>query len=81
MPTGERALEIAETLARKVDAGSRPHCKVRWATEATIHDTLKMREHLPLFRKAGLWALWLGVEDMSGTLVNKGQTKTARSKR
>ena len=69
----ERALEIAETLARKVENSSRPHCKIRWATEATIHDTLKMREHLHLARKAGLWALWLGVEDMSGALVKKGQ--------
>jgi hypothetical protein len=66
-------LEIADALARKVDAGSRPHCKIRWGTEATIQDTLKMREHLSLFRKAGLWALWLGVEDMSGALVKKGQ--------
>ena len=68
-----RALDIAETLARKVDAGSRPHCKIRWGTEATVQDALAMREHLPLVRKAGLWALWLGVEDMSGALVNKGQ--------
>ncbi len=29
-------------------------------------------EHL--LRTAGLWALWLGVEDMSGALVKKGQT-------
>ena len=50
----QRALEIAETLARKVEAQSRPHCKIRLGTEATIQDTLKMREHLPLFRKAGL---------------------------
>jgi hypothetical protein len=69
----ERAMEIVETLARKVEGSSRPHCKIRWATEATIHDTLKMREHLHVARKAGLWALWLGVEDMSGTLVKKGQ--------
>ena len=69
----QRALDIAETLARKVDAGSRPHCKIRWATEATVHDTLRMKEHLPLLRKAGLWALWLGVEDMTGALVKKGQ--------
>ena len=69
----ERTVEIAETLARKVDAGSRPHCKVRWGTEATVHDVLKMRDHLPLVRKAGLWGLWLGVEDMSGALVSKGQ--------
>ncbi len=69
----QRALEIGEALARKVDAGSRPHCKVRWATEATVHDVLKMREHLPLLRKAGLWGLWLGVEDMTAALVQKGQ--------
>jgi len=68
-----RALEIVETLARKVDAGSRPHRKIRWATEATIHDVLTMADHLPLMRKAGLWALWLGVEDMTGALVRKGQ--------
>ena len=70
----QRTLGIAETLARKVDAGSRPHCKIRWGTEATIHDTLQMKDHLPMIRRAGLWALWLGVEDMSGTLVKKGQT-------
>ena len=70
----QRTLDIAETLARKVDAGSRPHCKIRWGTEATIHDTLQMKDHLPTLRRAGLWALWLGVEDMSGTLVKKGQT-------
>jgi radical SAM superfamily enzyme YgiQ (UPF0313 family) len=71
----QRAMEIAETLARKVETSSRPHCKIRWGTEATIQDTLKMREHLPLVRKAGLWALWLGVEDMSGGLVKKGQSE------
>ncbi|MDZ7615795.1 MAG: radical SAM protein [Patescibacteria group bacterium] len=70
-----RALDVAEVLARRVDAGSRPHCKVRWATEATVHDTIQMKEHLPLFRKAGLRALWLGVEDLTGALVQKGQNK------
>jgi radical SAM superfamily enzyme YgiQ (UPF0313 family) len=70
----ERTLGIAETLASKVNAGSRPHCKVRWGTEATIHDVLQMKDHLPLIRRGGLWALWMGVEDMSGTLVKKGQT-------
>jgi radical SAM superfamily enzyme YgiQ (UPF0313 family) len=77
----QRTLDIAEALARKVDAGSRPHCKIRWGTEATVHDTLRMREHLPLIRRAGLWGLWLGVEDMSGALVRKGQDadKTAEA--
>ena len=70
-----RAMDIIETLAHKVQTGSRPHCKIRWGTEATVQDTLKMQEHLSLVRKAGLWALWLGVEDMSGALVKKGQSE------
>ena len=70
----QRTLDIAEALARKVDGGSRPHCKIRWGTEATVHDTLAMKDHLPVVRKAGLWALWLGVEDMTGALVKKGQS-------
>ncbi|NQU38858.1 MAG: radical SAM protein [Lentisphaerae bacterium] len=69
----ERTMEIAETLARKVDGGSYPHSKIRWGTEATVCDTLKLKDQLPTIRKAGLWALWLGVEDMSGQLVRKGQ--------
>ncbi len=68
-----RALEIVEALARRVDAGSRPHAKIRLGTEATVHDTLKMKDHLARVRRAGVWALWLGVEDMSGALVRKGQ--------
>jgi radical SAM superfamily enzyme YgiQ (UPF0313 family) len=78
-----RTLDIAEALAQRVNAGSRPHCKIRWGTEATVHDTLRMKEHLPLIRRAGLWGLWLGVEDMSGALVRKGQDadKTAEALR
>ena len=68
-------LDIAETLARRTSTGKRPYCKIRWATEATIHDTIRMREHLPLMRQAGLRALWLGVEDITGSLVNKGQNE------
>jgi hypothetical protein len=31
------------------------HCgaSARWYTEVTVHDTLMMKEHLPLVRKAG----------------------------
>jgi hypothetical protein len=70
----QRTLDIAETLVRRVESGSRPHCKIRWGTEATVHDTLAMKDHLPVLRKARLWALWLGVEDMTGALVKKGQS-------
>jgi radical SAM superfamily enzyme YgiQ (UPF0313 family) len=70
-----RAMDIAESLARERRKGQRPLCKVRWATEATIHDSLRMREHLPEIRQAGLVAFWLGVEDITGTLVKKGQSE------
>jgi len=69
----DRALEISETLAREVTAGSRAHCRAILGTEATIHDTLRMKDHLAVVRKAGIVALWLGVEDITASLVNKGQ--------
>ena len=70
----DRAIQIAETVARTEDSGSRLSSKVRWATEVTVHDTLKVKEHLPLMRDAGCRALWLGVEDLTATLVKKGQS-------
>ena len=75
----ERALGIIETLVRTAAGGSKRRRAVRWGTEATVHDTLKMKDHLPLAHEAGLRSLWLGVEDMTGTLVKKGQSvdKTA----
>lgn len=69
----QRTLEIVEALARaRKDSGRRR--RFRWATEVTVHDTLKLKQHLPLVRKAGVRSLWLGVEDMTGTLVKKGQS-------
>ncbi len=69
-----RTLEIVETLARAEFAGVPLRRKVRWYSEVTVHDTLQMKEHLPLVRTAGCRALWLGVEDMTATLVKKGQS-------
>ena len=69
----KRTLEITETLASKVGSGRRPHCKILFGTEATVHDTIRLQEHLPLIRRAGLAAIWMGVEDLTGTLVKKGQ--------
>lgn len=69
-----RTLDIVETLARAEFEGVPLRRKARWYTEVTVHDTLQMKEHLPLIRKAGCRALWLGVEDMTATLVNKGQS-------
>ncbi len=69
-----RTLEIVETLARAEFAGVPLRRNVRWYSEVTVHDTLQMKEHLPLVRTAGCRALWLGVEDMTATLVKKGQS-------
>ncbi len=69
-----RTLDIVGELIRRAEAGRRAHRKSRISTEVTVHDTLKLAEHLPEVRRAGVRALWLGVEDMTGRLVNKGQS-------
>lgn len=69
----KRTLDIVEALARVRRDISDPRKRFRWSTEVTVHDTLKLREHLPLVRRAGARSLWLGVEDLTATLVNKGQ--------
>ncbi|HQL54715.1 MAG: radical SAM protein [Phycisphaerae bacterium] len=70
----QRTLDIVETLARTEIDGVPIRKKLRWGTEVTVHDTLQLRDHLPTVRTAGVRALWLGVEDMTATLVNKGQS-------
>ncbi len=69
-----RTIEILESLARTQIRGARLHETIRWATEATLCDTLRMKDYLPLAREAGVQGLWLGVEDMTAMLINKGQT-------
>lgn len=76
-----RALDICESLARTEVRGKPLRRAIRWATEVTVADTLKMRDHVQVVRKAGALALWMGVEDMTGTFVRKGQnaSKTLES--
>jgi len=69
-----RTLEIVETLARAECDGRRLGGKVRWGTEVTVHDAARLAEHFPLMHRAGLRALWMGVEDMTAALVKKGQS-------
>lgn len=71
--------EIINHLASRRIDGARFNKKVRWATEATIHDAYKCIDLYEQMRRAGLRALWFGVEDLTGTMVKKGQagTKTA----
>ena len=70
----QRTLDIVETLTRAEMDGVRLRRKVRWGTEVTVHDTLQMKDHLKEVRSAGVRALWLGVEDMTATLIKKGQS-------
>jgi hypothetical protein len=71
----ERAVEIVETLRDATSpAGQRLGRVIRWGTEVTVHDTLQMKDHLVDARRGGVRALWLGVEDMTATLVKKGQS-------
>lgn len=70
----QRTLDIIEKLARTMVNGKRFRKVIRWGTEVTVHDTLQLSEHISLVRNAGVRALWLGVEDMTATLVKKGQS-------
>jgi radical SAM superfamily enzyme YgiQ (UPF0313 family) len=76
----ERTMEIVEKMVAAEVNGKPLRRSVRLATEATVHDTLKMKDHLPMIRKAGIRALWIGVEDMSGALVRKGQGEDETTK-
>ncbi len=69
-----RTLDIVEKLARAEFDGVKLRRRAHWYTEVTVHDTLQMRDHLPLVRESGCRALWLGVEDLTATLVKKGQS-------
>ncbi len=70
----KRTMEIVETMARAQIDKKALEKTVRWGTEATVHDTLVLRDDLRMVRASGLVALWLGVEDMTAHLVNKGQS-------
>lgn len=71
----DRALAILRELARaKVDGGQSLTRRIRWATEATVHDTLQLRDHIGDVRAGGLRAIWMGVEDLTASFVKKGQS-------
>lgn len=69
----KRTMRIVDTLARVKLNGTDLRHKFRWGTEVTVHDILKMKDDLRQVRNAGLRALWIGVEDMTATLIKKGQ--------
>ena len=66
--------EIFETMAATSIDGEPLRRYIKFSTEATVIDLYKNRDMLPLARSAGLRAVWMGVEDLSAKLINKGQT-------
>ncbi len=71
--------DMFRTMSRATIAGEPLRRAVHWGTEATEFDTWKNRDLLAAARKSGLRAIWLGIEDMTATLIRKGQSvsKTA----
>ncbi len=71
--------QMFEAMSSATIAGRPLRKAVRWGTEATESDTWKNRDLLRPARRSGLRALWLGIEDLTGTLIRKGQSvnKTA----
>ena len=65
--------ELLEAMAATQVDGRPLGRRIHFRTEATVVDVYKNRDLLPLAKKAGLTAIWLGVEDLSATLVDKGQ--------
>jgi radical SAM superfamily enzyme YgiQ (UPF0313 family) len=70
----DSAEDILTALARaRTTDGRRLGDRIRWATEATQFDTYKNRDLLPTARAGGLYAVWFGIEDLTASLINKGQ--------
>lgn len=70
----QTVIALMTELARTQVAGGPLGERIRFFTEATEADVYKNRDLLPLARAGGLHAIWFGIEDISATLVNKGQT-------
>jgi radical SAM superfamily enzyme YgiQ (UPF0313 family) len=69
------AVEQMFQVMSKTKINGRPFGdQVMWGTEATEFDTWKNRDLLPAARKSGLRAIWFGIEDMTATLIRKGQS-------
>jgi radical SAM superfamily enzyme YgiQ (UPF0313 family) len=70
----ESVQEMLETMARATIAGRPIRKALRWGTESTAFDAWKNRDLLRAARGAGMRALWLGIEDITATLIRKGQS-------
>lgn len=69
----ETAEEILTAMSRAKALGRPFGQRIRFSTEATQFDTYKNRDLLPLARAAGVHSIWFGIEDLTASLINKGQ--------
>jgi hypothetical protein len=69
----QRAEEMLEVLAHTEWDGRRLKNHLRWGTESTQFDAYKSLDLMQLARRAGMRAVWFGIEDLTGALVRKGQ--------
>lgn len=69
----QRAEEILSVLAHTEWDGRRLKNHLRWGTESTQFDAYKNLDLMQLARRAGMRAVWFGIEDLTGALVRKGQ--------
>lgn len=70
----ETVVELMTAMANTKIRGKPMGEVIRFYTEATEFDVHKNLDILPLCRKAGMTAIWFGIEDITAELVNKGQT-------
>jgi hypothetical protein len=69
----ERAIEILMPMVERSWNNRRLKNNVRWGTESTQYDAYKNLDLMRLARRAGMRAIWFGIEDLTGSLVKKGQ--------
>ena len=65
--------ELLEAMASKEIDGRPLRRRIRFRTESTVIDLYRNRDLLPLARDAGVTGIWMGVEDLSARLIDKGQ--------
>ena len=70
----ETVVALMSQLARTTTGGVPLADRISFYTEATQIDVFKNRDLLPLCKQGGLSAIWFGIEDLTGELVNKGQS-------
>jgi radical SAM superfamily enzyme YgiQ (UPF0313 family) len=70
----EVATEILEAMSGSTVQGQSFREAICFGTEATEIDVYRNQDLLGLARDAGVRALYFGIEDLTATLVNKGQS-------